>query len=101
MAELFSVAVDDNVAAAVGAAEESVIGGLDAGTTDYIAGRVERITVIVGEHLLGDLADVADEVSSEAPAGVQAALFVDGFELGELVAVRGDEGLLVRGDVQF
>ena len=51
------------------------------------------------EVVLGDLADVADEVGGEAVAGVEAALLVEGFELGELVAVGGDEGLLVGGDV--
>ena len=38
-------------------------------------------------------------MGGEAVAGVEAALLVEGFELGELVAVGGDEGLLVRGDV--
>jgi hypothetical protein len=38
-------------------------------------------------------------VGGEAVAGVEAALFVEGLELGELVAVGGDEGLLVGGDV--
>ena len=99
VAELFAVAVDDDVAAAVGAAEERVVGGLDAGAADDVAGRVEGVAVIVGEHLLGDLADVADEVGGEAVAGVEAALLVEGLELGKLVAVGGDEGLLVGGDV--
>ena len=31
--------------------------------------------------------------------GIEAALLVEGFELGELVAVGGDEGLLVGRDV--
>ena len=99
MAELLAVAVDDDVAAAVRAAEERVVGRLDAGVADDIAGRVEGVAVVVGEHLLGDLADVADEVGGEAVAGIEAALLVEGFELGELVAVGGDEGLLVGCDV--
>jgi hypothetical protein len=38
-------------------------------------------------------------VGGEAVAGIEATLFVEGLELGELVAVGGDESLLVRGDV--
>ncbi len=49
--------------------------------------------------MLGDFADVADEVGGESVARVEAALLVEGFELGELVAVGFDEGLLVGGDV--
>ncbi len=73
------MAVDNDVAAAVGAAEESVVGGFDAGAADDVAGRVEGVAVVVGEHLLGDLADVADEVGGEAVAGVEATLLVEGF----------------------
>ncbi len=99
LADLLAVRVDDDVAGAVGTAQERVVGGLDAGLADDIAGRVAGIAVIVGEHLLGHLADVADEVGGETVAGVEAALLVAGFELGQLVAVRLDEGLLVGGDV--
>ncbi len=98
VAELFAVAVDDDVAGAVCAAEEGVVGLLDAGAADDVAGLVEGVAGVV-EHLLGDLADVADEMGGEAVAGVEAALLVEGFEFGELVAMGGDEGLLVRGDV--
>jgi hypothetical protein len=38
-------------------------------------------------------------MSGEAVAGVKAALLVEGLELGEFVAVGGDEGLFVRSDV--
>ena len=38
-------------------------------------------------------------MGGEAVAGVEAALLVEGLQLGKLVAVGGDEGLLVRGDV--
>ena len=69
VAEFFAVAVDDDVAAAVGAAEDGVVGRLDAGSADDVAGRVEGVAVVVGEHLLGDLADVADEMSGEAVGG--------------------------------
>ena len=43
VSELFAVAVDDDVAAAVGAAEKSVVGGFDAGSADDVAGRVEGV----------------------------------------------------------
>ena len=39
------------------------------------------------------------EMSGESVAGIEATLLVEGFELGELVAVGGDKGLLVGGDV--
>src|SRR6201986_1010810 len=35
----------------------------------------------------------------EAVGGIEAALLIEGFELGEFVAMSGDEGLLVGGDV--
>ncbi len=38
-------------------------------------------------------------MGGEAVAGVEAALFVEGFEFRELVAVGGDESLFVGGDV--
>src|SRR6202011_4467072 len=66
---------------------------------DDVAGRVEGVAVVVGEHLLGDLADVADEVGGEAVTGGETALLGGGFWFGKLVAVGGDEGLLVGGDV--
>src|SRR5882724_1064100 len=99
VAEFFAVAIDDDVATAVYAAEKGVVGGLDAGAADDVAGRVEGVAVIVGEHLLGDLADVANEVSGEAVGGIEAALLVEGFEFGEFVAVSGDESLFVGRDV--
>ncbi len=98
VAELFAVAVDDDVAAAVFAAEEGVVRLLDAGTTDYVARRVEGIAWIV-KHLFGDFADVADEMRGKTVTGVKATLLVEGLEFGEFVAVGGDEGLLVGGDV--
>ena len=99
LAELFAVAVDDDIAAAIHAAKESVVGGFDAGSADDVAGRVEGVLVVVGKHLLGDFADVADEMGGEAIAGVEAALLIEGLEFGELVAMGRDEGLLVGGDV--
>jgi hypothetical protein len=95
------MAVDDDVAAAVGATKEGVVGGLHAGTSDHVAGRVEGVAVIVGEHLLGDLADITDEVGREAVTGVKTSLLIEGFEFGEFVAVGGDECLLVGSDVLF
>jgi hypothetical protein len=38
-------------------------------------------------------------VSGESVRGIETALLVEGFEFGEFVAVGGDEGLLVGGDV--
>jgi hypothetical protein len=99
VAEFFAVAIDDNVTAAIGAAEEGVVGGLDAGAADDIAGRIEGVALIGGEHLLRDLTDVADEVGGEAVAGVESALLVECLEFGELIAVGSDEGLLVGSDV--
>jgi hypothetical protein len=101
VAQLFAVTVDDDVAATVDSTEEGVVGGFDAGAADDIAGRVEGVAVVVGEHLLGDFADVADEVSGESVAGVEAALLVEGLEFRKLVAMGGDEGLFVGGDVLF
>ena len=98
MADLFAVGVDDDVAGAVVAAEEGVVGLLDAGFADDVAGIVEGVLGLV-EVVLGDFADVADEMGGEAVAGVEAALLVEGFELGELVAMGLDEGLLVGRDV--
>ena len=101
VADLLAVGVDDDLAVTVLAAEECVVGLLDAGAADDVAGIVGGVAGVIFEHLLGDLADVADEVGGEAVAGVEAALLVEGFELGELVFVGLDEGLLVRGDVLF
>jgi hypothetical protein len=99
VSDLLAVRVDDYVARAVHAAQERVVGGFDAGAADDVAGRVGGVAVVVGEHLLGDLADVADEVSGETVARVEAALLDLSFQLGQLVAVRFDEGLLVLGNV--
>ena len=97
-AELFAVRVDEDVAGAVGAAEERVVGLLDAGAADDVAGLVEGVAGVV-EHLLGDFADVADEVGGEAVARVEAALLVEELDGGEFVAVGLEKGLLVGGDV--
>ena len=98
-AELFAVRVHDHVARAVGAAQDRVVGFLHARATDHVAGRVGGVAVVIGEHLLGHLAHVADQVRGEAVFGVEPALLVQRFELGQLVAVRFNEGLLVWGDV--
>jgi hypothetical protein len=101
VAKFFSVAVDDNVATAVNSAEESVIRGFYAGTADHVPGRVECVSLVCGEHLLGNFAHIADEVSGKSIAGVEATLLVESLKFGELVPVGGDEGLLVRRDVLF
>src|SRR6202000_1015615 len=61
MAQLFTVAVHDNAPAAVFAAKQAIVGLLNTRPPDDVAGRVEGVAWIV-EHLLGDLADVSDEV---------------------------------------
>ncbi len=78
VAKLFSVAVDDDVTAAVDAAEQRIVGLLNARAAYDIARGVEGIARVV-EHLFGDFADVPDEVSGESVAGVEAALLVEGF----------------------
>src|SRR5882757_7102829 len=99
MTKFFAVAVHDDVTAAVDAAEEGVIGGLNAGTAHDVAGRVEGVSFVGREHLLGDFAYVADQVSGKSIAGVEAALLVESFKFGEFVPVGGDEGLLIGRDV--
>jgi len=60
-----------------------------------IAGFIHGVAGVV-EHVLADLADVADEMGGEAVAGIEAALLLDGFQFGELVLVGLDEFLFVR-----
>ena len=98
VAKLLAVAVDDDVAAAVFAAEQRIVGLLDAGATYDVARRVKGVAGIV-EHLLGDLTHVADKVGREAVAGVEPTLFVQGLQLGQLVPMGRNKRLLVGGDV--
>jgi hypothetical protein len=89
------VGVDVIVTRAVLAAEDRVVRGLDSGLADDVAGIVGGVARVVFEHVLGDLADVADEMGGEAVARIEAALLLEGFEFGKFVAVSFDEGLLV------
>src|SRR6266700_2508358 len=89
MATMAPILPSSTFSAAIFASEEGVVGLLDAGPADDVAGGVEGVAGVV-EHLFGDFADVADEVSGEAVAWVEATLLVEGFEFGELVAVGGD-----------
>ncbi len=50
VADLLAVGVDDDVAGAVLAAEEGVVGGLDAGLADDVAGIVDGVALVVFEH---------------------------------------------------
>ena len=38
-------------------------------------------------------------MGGETVAGIEASLFLDGFQLGQLIGMGGDEGLHVRRDV--
>ena len=98
LADLFAVAVDDDIARAVGATQPTVISFFHARFAHHIAGLVKVILGAV-QVLLRHFADVADEVRREAVAGVEASLRVPHCEFGQLIAVGLDEGLLIRGNV--
>ena len=98
LADFLAVAVDDDIARAVHAAQQGVVGLFHAGFSDYVAGLVE-VELGAVQVLLGDLAHVADQVGREAVARVEAALVVDGLQFGQLVAMGLDEGLLILGNV--
>ena len=98
VAHLAAVAVHDHIAGAVLAAQQLVVGLLDARLAHHVARLVDGIARIV-QILFAHLAHVADQVGGKAVAGIEPALLVDGFQLGQLVAVGLDEGLLVGGDV--
>ena len=98
LADFAAMAVDDNVLGAVFAAQNAVVRSFDTGTADDVAGFIHGVAGVV-EHVLADLADVADEMGGEAVARIEAALLLDGFQFGELVFVGLDEFLFVRGDV--
>ena len=92
------MAVDNHFSRAVLAAQQFVVGLLHAGLAHHVARLIvgkARIVQIVFAHL----AHVADQVRGKAVARIQPALLVDGFQLGQLVAVRRDKGLLVGGHV--
>ena len=95
------MAIDDDVTAAVRAPEQSVVGSLHSGAAHHVTGRVQGITVIVGEHLFRDFTDISDQVGGEAIRWVEAALFVECLEFGKFIAMRGNKRLLIWCDVLF
>ncbi len=100
VAHLAAVAVDNHVAGAVLAAQQLVVGLLDAGLAHHVARLVGRIARLI-QVFFAHLAHVTDEVGGKAVAGIQPPLFVDGLQLGQLVAMSLDERLLVGGYVQL
>jgi hypothetical protein len=98
VADFATMAVDDDIFRAVFATEDAVVGGFDAGAADDVAGLIHGVARVV-EHLFADLADVADEVGGESIFGIEAALFLDGVELGKLVLGGFDELFFDGGDV--
>ena len=92
------MAVDHHFACTVLAAQQFVVGLFHARLAHHVARLVvgeARIVQVVFAHL----AHVADQVRGKTVARIEPALFVDGFELGQLVAMRLDKGLLVGGHV--
>ena len=73
-----AVAVDDDVLGAIVAAQNAVVGRFDAGSAHDVAGFIKGVAGVV-EHLLADLADVADEVGGKAVARIEAALLLAWF----------------------
>ncbi len=99
-AHLAAVAVHDYVARAVYAAQELVVGLLHAVLAHHVAGLIGGVARLI-QVIFAHLAHVADQVRGESVSRIKPALLVDGLELGQLVAVRLDEGLLVRGNIFF
>ncbi len=98
IAHFAPVAVDDHFARAVLPAQQLVVGLFHAGLAHHVARLVvgkARIVQVVFAHF----AHVADQVRRKSVARIQPALFIDGFELRQLVAMRRDKRLLVRGHV--
>ena len=98
LADFAAMTVDNHVLGAVFAAQDGVVRGLDAGAAHDVAGFIHGVVGIV-EHVFTDFSDVANEVSGEAVARIEAALLLDGFQFGQLVFVGLDELLFVGGDV--
>jgi len=98
VAHLAAVAVHDHIAGTVLPAQQIVVGLLHARLAHHVARLVGGIARIV-QILLAHLAHIADQVRRKAVPRVKPPLHVNGFQLGQLVAVRLDEGLLVGADV--
>ncbi len=77
--------------------KQLVVGLLDAGLAHHVAWLVGGIARVV-QHVFAHFAHIADQVRCKAVARIEPALLVDGFQLRQLVAVRLNEGLLVRRD---
>jgi hypothetical protein len=80
-ANLAAMAIHDDVFGAVLAAQDAIVRGFNSGTADDVAGLIHGVTRVV-QHFFADLADVADEMSGETVAGIEAALLLDGVEFG-------------------
>ena len=90
-AHFAAVAVDDHILRAVLAAQQLVVGLLDAGFAHHVARLVGGIARIV-QVFFADLTDVADQMRCVAVTGIEAPLFFERVEFGQLVLVRLDEG---------
>src|SRR6185437_13306164 len=97
-ADLLPVAVDDDVARAIDAAQPPVIGLFHARLAHHVTG-LKVVIAAALEVLLRDLADIPDQVRREAIARVKPALLVHGHQLGQLIAMRLNESLLIGSDV--
>ena len=95
VAHFAPVAVDDYVARAILPAQQLVVGFFDAGLAHHIAGLVGGIARIV-QIVFAHFAHVADQVRRKTVARIEPPLLVDGLQLGQLIAVRLDKGLLRR-----
>ena len=94
IADLTAVAVHNDVPRPVLPAQKLVIGFFNTGLAHHVSGLVIGEAGIV-QVLFADFTNVPDEVCGVAVSRIEAALFVDGFELGQLVAVGFDECPLV------
>ena len=93
-----AMAVHQHVARAVRTAQHRVVALLDPGTAHYVSWLVVGVLGLI-QHVFADLARVADQVGRKAIARIEPALHVDRLQLGEFIAVRLDELLLIGGDV--
>ena len=100
IADFAAVAVDDDIARSVLAAQQLVVGLFHARLADHVAGFVVGKARVV-EVFLTDFAHITDEVSGKAVAGIKAAFLFDGLQLGKFVAMRFNECPLVLRDVLF
>ena len=100
LADFAAVTVHHDSAGAVLAHENRVVLQLDSGFTHDIAGIIEFETGLV-QHVLADLADVADQVRHESLERIKATVGHDGVKLGQFGPMRFNEGFFVGSDVFF